>query len=149
MSQTNDAAISVLNSLVETCRDGQEGFRTAAEHVRDPQLKQLFTTYSQQRAQFVAELQVEIRRLGGDPDRSGSVAGALHRGWMNLRSGIAGGDDQALVAEAERGEDSAKAAYEDALQRGLPTAARSLVEQQYARVKEAHDRIRALRERAA
>ncbi|MGH7324259.1 MAG: ferritin-like domain-containing protein [Candidatus Rokuibacteriota bacterium] len=149
MSQANETAITVLNNLVETCRDGQEGFRTAAEHVKDPQLKQLFMTYAQQRAQFITELQGEIRRLGDDPDRSGSVAGALHRGWMNIRSAVSGGDDRAIVAEAERGEDAAKTAYEDALQRGLPTAARGLVEQQYARVTEAHDRVRALRERAA
>ena len=28
---SNDKAISVLNNLIETCKDGEQGFKTAAE----------------------------------------------------------------------------------------------------------------------
>lgn len=141
---SNDAVISTLNNLIETCRDGQNGFQTAAEGVKDSELKQLFYTYSQQRAGYVGELQDEVRRLGGDPENSGSVAAALHRGWIDIKSAVTGGDDKSIISECERGEDSAVSNYRDALDADLPAAIRSVVERQAAEVKKAHDRIRSL-----
>ncbi len=141
---SNAEVISTLNGLIETCRDGQQGFQSAAEAVQSGELKQLFHTYSQQRARFVGDLQDEVRRLGGDPENSGSVAATLHRGWMGLRAAVAGEDDAAILAECERGEDSAVSNYRAALGADLPANLRSLVERQFSEVKEAHDRVRSL-----
>lgn len=143
-----DHVISVLNNLIETCRDGQEGFRTAAEGVKNSELKTLFGIYSQQRAQFVGELQNEVRRLGGDPEKSGSVAASLHRGWINIKSAVTGEDEGSIISECERGEDSAVNNYEDALKEKLPADIEEVVRRQFTEVKAAHDRIRAL-ERAS
>jgi uncharacterized protein (TIGR02284 family) len=76
---------STLNGLIETLKDGEQGFRTAAEAVKDPNLKSLFQQYSRQRGEMTRELQSEVRRLGGDPEKSGSMAGAAHRGWINIK----------------------------------------------------------------
>ena len=140
----NDRVISVLNNLIETCKDGQDGFRAAAEGVKNSELKTLFNTYSQQRAQFAGDLQNEVRRLGGDPEKTGSVAASLHRGWINIKSAVTGEDEGAVIAECERGEDSAVRNYEDALREDLPADIRVLVQRQFTQVKEAHDRMRAL-----
>ena len=140
----NDNVISTLNSLIETCKDGQEGYRQAAEGVKNSELKTLFHAYSTQRAQFAGELQNEVRRLGGDPEKSSSTAGALHRGWINIKSALTGEDEGAVISECGRGEDSAVRAYEDAMGAGLPNDVREIVTRQFAQVKEAHDRIRAL-----
>ncbi len=141
---TNDDVISTLNNLIETCKDGQTGFQTAAEGVNNSELKTLFYNYSQQRAQFAGELQNEVLRLGGDPEKTGSVAASLHRGWINIKSAVTGKDDAAVIAECERGEDSAVSNYKDALKEKVPADIRSVIDQQYAKVQEAHDRIRAL-----
>ena len=141
---TNDDVISTLNNLIETCKDGQTGFQTAAEGVMNSELKTLFYNYSQQRAQFAGELQNEVLRLGGDPEKTGSVAASLHRGWINIKSAVTGKDDAAVIAECERGEDSAVSNYKDALENKVPADVRSVIERQYAKVQEAHDRIRAL-----
>lgn len=141
---SNEEVISTLNNLIETCRDGQNGFQTAAAGVESSELKTLFHTYSQQRASFVGELQDEVRRLGGDPEDTGSVAATLHRGWINLKSAVTGKDDAAVVTECERGEDSAVANYRDALSTDLPANVRSAVERQFGEVKQAHDRVRAI-----
>ena len=144
----NDKTISVLNNLIETCKDGQEGFRTAAEAVTRPDLKTLFGTYSQQRAQFAAELQNEVLRLGDDPEKTGSVAASLHRGWIDLKSAVTGRDDIAIISECERGEGSAVRNYEDAVNdEDLPENLREIVRRQFAQVKEAHDRVRTLEHR--
>jgi uncharacterized protein (TIGR02284 family) len=144
MANTNDEVISTLNNLIETCKDGQEGFRTAADGVKNSELKTLFNTYSQQRAQFAGELQNEVSRLGGDPEKTGSVAATLHRGWINIKSAVTGEDEGAVISECERGEDSAVRNYKDAIQAGLPGDVSAIVERQYGQVQEAHDRIRAL-----
>lgn len=143
----NDNAISVLNNLIETCNDGELGFKTAAEGLTSADIKAKFLEYSRQRGEMARELQNEVRRLGGDPEKSGSVSGSLHRGWLDIKSVITGKDDHAIVAEAERGEDVAKSAYEDALKETLPGTAQTAVQQQAAKVRQAHDHVRDLRDR--
>ena len=144
MATDSEKAISTLNDLIETCRDGEKGFRTAAENVKGAELKTLFSRFSQQRAQCAAELQNEVRRLGGDPEKSGSAVGAIHRGWMDIKSAVTGKADRAIITECERGEDSSVKNYEEALKKNLPADVYVLVNRQYNEIKQAHDRIRSL-----
>ncbi|CAN5757299.1 PA2169 family four-helix-bundle protein [soil metagenome] len=143
----NDNAISVLNNLIETCKDGELGFKTAAEGLKSAAIKAKFLEYSRQRGEMVRELQSEVRVLGGDPEKSGSMSGSLHRGWLDIKSAITGKDDHAILAEAERGEDVAKSAFENALKETLPGTAQTVVHQQAAKVRQAHDAVRDLRDR--
>jgi uncharacterized protein (TIGR02284 family) len=104
----NREIISVLDELTKTLKDGQQGFKQAAEAVSDPKLKSLFRVYSDQRSRFVTALQAEARKFGEKaPETGSSAAGALHRGWIILKSTVTGGDEHAILAECERGEDSA------------------------------------------
>ena len=144
MSLRTDEIISTLNELIETCKDGERGFREAAGAIDEPRLRSLFDQYSQQRAEFSRELQFEVTSLGGSPEKSGSMAGAMHRGWMNIKSAVTGKDRKAIIAEAERGEDVAVKTYREALARGLPDDLASIIERQYRRILEAHDTVRSL-----
>lgn len=146
MAESTKDYISTLNNLIETCRDGEQGFRDAAEHVERQDLRSTFNEYSSQRSQFASELQTLVSRIGGDPEHRGSVAASLHRGWINLKSSLTGRDDHAILAECERGEDSAVRNYQDALSHDLPSDVRSTVEEQYRQVLEAHNRIKSLRD---
>lgn len=134
---SNDDVISTINGLIQTCKDGQEGFQESAEAVQDSQLKTLFYELGQQRAQFTGELQGLVRELGGDPENSGSFSGAIHRGWINLKSAVTGQDDGAILNEAERGEDVAKNAYKNALETNLPANVASTIQDQYSAVQAA------------
>lgn len=147
MPLTNDEVISTLNGLIEVCKDGQEGFKTAAEGVSETATKNLFYQYSQQRGQFAGELQGLVRSLGGDPEKSGSVTGAMQRGWINLKTAITGQDEQAVLVECERGEDDALNNYRLALEKNLPANVTQLLRQQTEAIKQAHDRVRGLRDR--
>lgn len=143
----NSTAIATLNDLIETCRDGENGFRTAAESLKNGHARGMFDRYSRQRGEMARELEQQVGRLGGTAATSGSTSGALHRGWMNIKSAVAGNDDAAIIAEAERGEDAAKSAFEKALaSRSLPAGAHELVAQQAAIVRTTHDEVRALRD---
>lgn len=143
---SNDDVISTLNGLIETNKDGQEGFKTAAEGLQSSELKSVFYEFSHQRSQFAGELQNAVRELGGDPESSGSVSGAIHRGWINIKSAVTGQDDGAILNEAERGEDVAKNAYKSALEEELPANVRAIVEQQYSTVSSTHDKVKGYRD---
>lgn len=146
MSQTKEV-ISTLNSLIETLKDGQEGFRQASEAVQDSQLKSLFSEYSLQRSKFAGELQNHAIQLGeSEPEKTSSTAGALHRAWINMKSAITTRDDHAILSECERGEDSAVAEYKKAMEGNLSSPIADTVSRQYTDVKAAHDRVRSLRD---
>ena len=142
--------ISTINSLIETLKDGQEGFRQAAEAVKDSNLKSLFNEYSMQRSRFAGELQAEARQLGeSDPETSSSTSGALHRAWIDIKSAVTSGDESSILAECERGEDSAVKEYQEAIEDSdLSSPVREIVRRQYSEVKSAHDRIKQLRDMA-
>lgn len=135
--------ISTLNNLISICRDGEQGFRTAAEHLKDPQFRSLFEQFARERGQIAAELQQLVTRLGGKPESEGSVSGTIHRGWLGLRAALTRGDYQ-IIAEAERGEDAAKEAFESALATIKDGDVKAAVDRAYQRVREAHDRVRAM-----
>lgn len=144
---TNDEIISTLNDLIETSKDGEYGFNTCAENVEDMQLKQMFMAAAQRCAEGANELREQVRLLGGDPDKHSSVAGTLHRAWVDIKAAITGKDEQAVLEECERGEDVAKKSYANALAKGLPASIQSIVQRQYQGVVENHDRVRDLRNR--
>jgi uncharacterized protein (TIGR02284 family) len=145
---TNEEVISTLNGLIETCKDGQDGFKDAAEGVERSDLKSLFYECSQQRSQFAGELQSLVRELGGDPEQSGSLTAVLHRGFIDIKSIVTGKDETAILNECERGEDIAKAAFQKASEQDLPANVKTTVQNQFNTVKTTHDKIRDLRDSA-
>ncbi len=138
-----------IRNLIQILHDGQAGFQQAAVNVANPQLKDLFSRFSLQRAKFAGELESELRALGEkDYQNEGTtVSGALHRGWIDLKTAFARGDDHAVLAEAERGEDAAKKAYQDALvQENLPEPVLRVIVSQAAEIQATHDEVKALRD---
>jgi uncharacterized protein (TIGR02284 family) len=140
-----DQAISTLNTLIETLKDGKNGFESAAADVKDTKVKTVFLECAQERSRLAGELQAEVSRRGGAPETSGSASAAVHRGWMNLKNALGGGE-KAILDEAERGEDVAVKSYEKALKENLPPDIATVVQRQYTQVKQAHDRVRDLRD---
>jgi uncharacterized protein (TIGR02284 family) len=147
VSHTNEEIIGYLNDLIETCKDGENGFRTAAEHVGDEgetRLRTLLNAFAQQRALCAAELNNEVLRRGGEPAKSGHISSSLHRGWMNLKAAVSSKSESAILEECESGEKAAMENYQDALKKNLPRDLMEIVEEQYAGIREAHQRIRLL-----
>lgn len=142
----NQETISVLNDLIETCKDGEKGFRECAQDLKNPQLKTILMQRAQDCATASAELQQLVRTLGGDPETSGSVAGDLHRRWVDLKSMVTGKDDEAILNECERGEDVALKSYRKALDKDLPAEIRVVIQRQYQGVQHNHDQVKALRD---
>jgi uncharacterized protein (TIGR02284 family) len=142
----NDEVIDILNDLLESCRDGEYGFNTSAEHTKSAELKTMLTRHAVECRTAGQELQTLIRQLGGEPDEGGSMSGALHRGWVSVRGILSAYSDQAMLDECERGEDAAVASYRKALKENLPLAIRSVVERQAQGAQRNHDQVKALRD---
>lgn len=137
--------VSTLNNLIQVCRDGEVGYRDAAKDIQNSGLKVLFEQFEMQRTRFIAELQTHVEQMSSkEAQDGGSLVGALHRGWINLRAALTAGDEPAILAECERGEDVAVEAYEKGLQKSLPASVATLVGNQYREVKAAHDKIKSL-----
>jgi uncharacterized protein (TIGR02284 family) len=140
-----DRAIAAIRSVIEACRDGERGYSCAADDVQDQWLRQLFWEYADQRSGFAKALEKEVVRLGGSIDPHPSVAGWIHRKWLDFRSALEHGSAIALLLECERGENAARVRYEHALRVPLPPSAQELLLEQLAEIHVAHDRLDRMR----
>ena len=142
----NANTIKVLNDLIEVCKDGEYGFRICSEQAKSAELHTMLQNRTRECATAAAQLQDQVFALGGSPDSNGSIGGALHRGWVSLKTTLTTFDDLAVMQECERGEDSALESYRAALKEDLSSPVRGLVEQQYEGVKRNHDLVRRQRD---
>jgi uncharacterized protein (TIGR02284 family) len=140
---------SAIKDVVAVCRDAEQGFRGAANAVKSPPLKRLFEEYSAERGQFATELLHVARGMGMDIDDSSGITGVLHAGWMELRGAVSRHDEHQILVEAERGEDYSVRTYREALGLNVSEGIRTILESQFTKVQQAHDRIRSLRDSTA
>ena len=139
-------AITTLNTLIATTIDSITGYEDSAKNVHDERLREIFRKRADERQQVVEELRIEVRRLGGDPEDSGSLLGKTHQRFEDLKAAITGRDEKAIINEVERGEDYLKNKYETALKDGdLSGESRAVVERAYQSVRQGHDQISQLK----
>ncbi len=141
-----DDVLEGLDDLLKTCRDGEKGFREAAEHTRTPTLASLLRDRAQACARGAEELVAAIGGLGGEANDRGSATGALHRGWVSARGSVGALSDLDMLEECERGEDAALARYRKVLEQPLPNDVRALVRRQMDGAQRNHDEIKRLRD---
>lgn len=146
-TESNKEVVETLHDVIESLIDGQEGFQKIGEHLKDPTLKTYFLAESLKRSEFRGELETLLHSKGDhDPKESGSVSGALHRTWGDLKAHLGGGD-HTLLETAEQGEDAAKKAYQDALGKDLPLQVKQLLTTQSAHIQKSHDYVKVARDR--
>ena len=138
---TTQETIVELNGLIQTCKDGELGYTTAASDVGNTELETVFSKCAAERRQFARNLQTEVERLGGNPEGAGSATGTLLRGWMNVKSSLTGGSGAAIIATCETGEEFAVAAFAWVVKLDVSGQTRVLVEKQFKAVKETHARL--------
>jgi uncharacterized protein (TIGR02284 family) len=147
-SASREQVLETLNDLLENSRDGELGFREAAEHTKTPQLAALFGRRADNCRKAAAELEEHIQRMGGQPDEGGTVTGAAHRVWLHIRGLFGGASDETMLNECERGEDAAVARYRKALKQNLPQDVHAMVLRQFEGAQRNHDQIKRLRDQA-
>jgi uncharacterized protein (TIGR02284 family) len=144
MAESYPELVTVLNHLIQICTDAENGYRTAAGCIRNRDLRDLFEVQAHQRELFAIDLQNAIRELGHDPAASGSLVGALLRGWTNVKSLVMNCDELAMLNECRQNEELAEQAYRETLKQKLAPEIRAMLERQLARLEEALQRIQML-----
>ena len=138
--------ISTLNTLIATTIDSVTGYENSAKDIENQRFAEIFRQRASERQQVVEELRSEVRRLGGDPEDSGSFMGKTHQRFEDLKAAITGQDEKAIVNEVERGEDYLKEKFESALDSGeLSGESRAVVERCYQSVRSGHDQMSQLK----
>ncbi|MGE0497565.1 MAG: PA2169 family four-helix-bundle protein [Ramlibacter sp.] len=143
---SNADVLSVLNDLLQSCRDGAYGFATSAEHAQAQDIKTLLARHAGECTVAAREIEQAIVARGGEPEKGGTAAGALHRGWVAVRAALSQQDDKTVLQECERGEDTAVARYRKALATDLPADLRPMIERQALGARRNHDEVKALRD---
>jgi uncharacterized protein (TIGR02284 family) len=144
---SNEEIVGALEKLIETCKDGEYGFRSCAEYTKTADLQALFKRRAEDCERASHELQTLVVKLGGDPETGGTTAGAVHRGWVAVRATLSNYTDEAMLSECERGEDAALERYRDVLRQPLPAEILAIIQRQYEGAKRNHDEVRNLRDR--
>ncbi len=142
---------TVAKDLVQTLKDGQEGYRTAAERLSGDEhdaWAQTMAKLAQQRAGFADEIVQLGHEYGDDVDRGGSAVAAVHRGWLSLKDAVTGDDPQGVLGAAVTGEDHSVSEYEKALEADLSDGFRAVVQRQHEAVVAARAEVKALHESA-
>ncbi|MBU1361262.1 MAG: PA2169 family four-helix-bundle protein [Gammaproteobacteria bacterium] len=145
---SHDDVVDILNDLLENARDGEYGFRTCAEQVESANVKQVFASRADGCRQAGDELVALIRNYGGEPASGGTAAGAMHRGWVQLKGSVGADSELSMLESCERGEDTGIARYRKALKQSLPADVRAVVQKQADGAQRNHDQIRDLRNAA-
>jgi uncharacterized protein (TIGR02284 family) len=138
--------ISTLNTLIATTVDSITGYEDSAQNIDNPRLSEIFRQRASERQEVVEKLRSEVRRLGGDPEDSGSFLGTAHQRFEDLKAAITGRDEKAIINEVERGEDYLKGKWQAALQSGdVHGETHDLIERCYQAIKSGHDQMSALK----
>jgi uncharacterized protein (TIGR02284 family) len=143
---SNTEVEETLRSVIQSLIDGQEGFQKIGEHLKDETLRRYFAAESLKRAQFRGDLEETLHQEGvHDIKEKGTVSGAVHRTWGDIKAHLGGGD-HTLLETSEAGEDEAKKAYQKALSKELPLPVKQLLQAQYAHIQTSHDYVKAARD---
>lgn len=139
---TDTADISVVNNLIEVTIDSADGYRKAADDADNLAFQKLFYARADERDELIEQMQDFVRKSGGEPADEGSLTAGAHRIFIDLRDRLVGGDDDAVIAEVERGEDHIKHRFEAALREpSLAPETRALIEAGMEIIVAGHDQI--------
>ncbi|MEM9833392.1 MAG: PA2169 family four-helix-bundle protein [Bacteroidota bacterium] len=122
--------IESIHQLIQTTREGEKGYKEASENVQSEDLKTILYRLSQQRALFRGELEEILHKDYRDAaEVQDSVAAKAHRAWIDLRSELSR-NDEAILAECERGEQHAIEEYTKVLDGRFPEYIEEIIQQQ-------------------
>jgi uncharacterized protein (TIGR02284 family) len=137
-----DAAL--LNDLLQLNLDSQNGYKTAADALRNKDYAERFHQYAQERQQNADELTQLLRANGHTGSKAGTLSGLFHQGWLNLEALLAAGD-AALLADCERADALILSAYQDVMGKTTNEGLLDLLRRQFTVIRDAHDYVKTLR----
>ncbi|QWX85024.1 PA2169 family four-helix-bundle protein [Cellulophaga sp. HaHaR_3_176] len=122
---------SKMNSIIQKNEDAIKGYEKAAENAKSVGLQSYFNSKILERRNFLVNLKSAAPALDLREGIEGSVTGAIHRTWMDVKTAFSSNDDEAVLEEAIRGDKAAIEEYNEVLADvHLPVEAASIIRQQ-------------------
>ncbi|MDF2868325.1 MAG: aldehyde dehydrogenase [Gammaproteobacteria bacterium] len=121
---------SSVNDVIENLYDSCNGYKECADKIEEPYMQQLFQRLANQRERMIQELKSRAELAGVKPVESGTIAGAAHRTFIDVKSLVTGGDPEAIIKEVKRGEHHTIEQYKEALDEDIPADLKALLSQQ-------------------
>lgn len=136
-----------LNELLEKNFDTEKNFRSAAEDINNPELKTLFLEMARQRYDFGHELKSEIRNFGHSPEKGSSAGSDLKRAWMDLKAAVSGNNEEAVLKELSKGEESTLEEYNNVISStDFPPSTENILIKHRNAIRESHQRAESLKQ---
>ncbi len=145
----NEAIVEILNDLIEIHNDRITGYDRAIKEstAENADLKELFEHMIRESHEYKLALATEVLVLKGETAEGTTNSGKIYRVWMDVKAVFTGHNRHAILANCEKGEDAAQAAYKTALaDEDLPQFLHDLIAEQQAKLKFSHDKIKMLRD---
>lgn len=137
-----------LNDLLEKNYDTEKAYKSAAESVKDPQLKSFFNERAQERYDFGHELKSEIRNFGMSPDKGSSFTGDVQRSWMNLKTNLSSDKEEAVLEEMVRGEKAAVKEYNEVMEATeIPASTKNILMKQRNAITAALNQVKSMEQK--
>lgn len=141
--------VNNLQALLEKNYDAEKGFKKAMVNAKNTNLKSFLRKQAAQRDRFATEITHELRNLNAEPKESGSLAGDLHRTWIDFKTAVAGNEDEAILKECIRGEKASADEYNEKLQKyNFPPQIESVLQKQAVEINQTLSRIKRLEDLA-
>jgi uncharacterized protein (TIGR02284 family) len=96
--------VDTLNAMIAVAMDGAATLAKGVDIIKDPRIKSLLSELAAERESMVAELQDEVRALGGTPEDRGTAVGSAHRLYTEVKLALAPNDRRAVIEEMKRSE---------------------------------------------
>lgn len=147
--KTAEKTNTAVKDLVIINNDRTQGYKTAAEEIKDADLKTLFYKLSEQSKGFANELKPFMTDADQMPKADETkTTGKLYRVWMDVKAALTTKDRKSILSSCEFGEDKAKQTYEDVLKdtEGLSSNTIDIIRKQKEELQKAHDEVKALRD---
>lgn len=145
----NKDTISSLNGLLQITNDRLEGFKNVDTKMISsyPKLSDVYERMVTQAAEMRTDLTNLIKEIGGKLENSTSLAGDLHRSWIDLKNSLSMNRDEATLESVVFGETAAMKAYEKVLKEGnLSEKSSIVIENQLHIIKDSVDKFKYLKE---
>ena len=140
----NGKTIDVLNNLLQIINDRIEGFKDVNVEMIESHsnLKEEYDCMVQNSYKMRVELSNLIEERGGDLKNTTTIAGGLHRAWIDVKNSFTFDKSESTLQNVIFGEDAAVKAYEKALDSGeLWAESRKVVQDQLRELKSSYDRF--------
>jgi len=133
--------VHALNHLIQICKAGEFGFRQAAGELETKEHRIFANTAAFKRHEFATALEDQVAKFGVTPPDHATVQAGIHRFWMNLRHAINKRNDEVVLDECKRGEESALEAYQDVFEAKSLPEVEEMLRAQFMNIIETRDKL--------